>query len=80
MIDLMLQADLEDRSTIHVSPIAPETYKDHIEFDNLGGHLGYFIMRTQRSGEREIFEVLAKAPTFDAASDLFDLIVAAHRR
>lgn len=80
MIDLMLRADLEDHSTIHVSPLAPETYNSYVESDNLGGHSGYFILRTIRTDGQEAFEILAKAPTFEAASDLFDLITSAARR
>lgn len=76
----MLKADLDENTTIHVSPIARQTYEDYIEADNLGGHFGYFIMRTIRRTDGESFEVLAKAPSFEAAGDLFDMIVTARRR
>lgn len=75
MDDVVLTAKLDDATTVYVSPIAPETYAEYVDEDNLGGDAGYFLLRSLRQGNSERFEVLAKAPSFDAASDLFDLIV-----
>lgn len=41
--------------------------------DNLGGSDGYFVYKTQR--HHPMFEILAKAPTFEAAGEIFDMIV-----
>ena len=79
MEDLVLQAKLDDVTTIYVSPIAPETYAEYVDSDNLGGDAGYFVMRSINLNHSQRFEVLAKAPSMDAAADLFDLIVQGRR-
>jgi hypothetical protein len=79
MDDVVLRAKLNDTTTLYVSPIGPETYAEYVDEDNLGGDAGYFLMRSLTEGESRRFEVLAKAPSFDAASDLFDMIVQAWR-
>jgi hypothetical protein len=75
MEDMVLKAKLDDTTTVYVSPIGPETYAEYVDADNLGGDAGYFLMRSLTEGESERFEVLAKVPSLDAATDLFDLIV-----
>ena len=76
MDDLVLKAEIADGSMLYVSPISRQTYAEHVDEDTLGGGDGYFVIRTTRRSDRaEQFEVLAKAPSFSAASDLFDLIV-----
>jgi hypothetical protein len=75
MEDMVLKAKLDDTTTVYVSPIAPETYAEYVDGDVLGGDAGYFLLRSLVQGNSERFEILAKAPSFDAASDLFDLIV-----
>jgi len=71
MDDLTLSAKIGDEYTLYVSPIHLETYKEFVSDDNLGGASGYFVLRSTARG----LEVLAKAPTFEAASSLFDMIV-----
>lgn len=80
MEDIVLSANLDDRTTLYVSPLNRQTYDDYLETDNLGGDRGYFVLRSSRVGNTERFEILAKAATFDAAGDLFDLIVGSGRR
>ena len=80
MDDLGLQAKIDDYTTIHVSPIERETYDTYVEEDSLGSDLGYFLIRTSRKSNQPMFEILAKAPTFEAAGRLFDMIVNANRR
>jgi hypothetical protein len=63
---------------VYISPISRETYAEHVQDDNLGGAGGYFVLRSRRSGPQRL-EVLAKVPTLEAASDLFDMIMAARR-
>lgn len=75
MEDLVLRANLEDGVTLYVSPIDRQTYVEHVQDDNLGGGEGYFLMRSLRQESGERFEILAKAPSFAAASDLFDMVV-----
>lgn len=75
MDDMVLKARLDDTTTVYVSPIAPETYAEYVNDDVLGGDAGYFLLRSLTQGSSERLEVLAKATSFDAASDLFDLIV-----
>ena len=72
---MVLKAQLDDITTVYVSAIAPETYAEYVEEDSLGGDTGYFVMRSLAKGDSTRFEILAKAPSFDAASDLFDMIV-----
>jgi hypothetical protein len=79
MEDMVLEAKLDDTTTVYVSPIAPETYAEYVDEDNLGGEAGYFLLRSLTHGESERFEILAKAPSFEAAADLFDLIVSRHQ-
>ena len=72
---MVLKAKLDESTTLYVSPIEPETYAEYVGEDNLGGDTGYFLMRSLTLGDGKRFEVLAKAPSFDAASNLFDMIV-----
>lgn len=80
MEDLILRAKIDDSITLYVSPIDHQTYNEYVDDDNLGGGDGYFLARSLRDGATERFEILAKAPTFAAAADLFDMIVGASRR
>lgn len=80
MDDTILKAEIDSETTLYVSPIATATYQEHISEDNLGGDAGYFLMRARKVGPKETFEILAKAPSFDAAGELFDMIVSAGRR
>lgn len=77
---MVLMAKLDDTTTVYVSPIAAETYAEHFEDDVLGGDAGYFLLRLLTQNNTERLEILAKAPSFDAASNLFDLIVTTQRR
>lgn len=78
MDDLVLRADLGDSTYLYISPISRSTYDEYVQDDNLGGDNGYFVLRSRRTGPQRL-EVLAKAPTLEAASDLFDMIVSARR-
>ena len=75
MDDLMLQARLDDRTTLTVAPIDDQTYADYMGDENLGGSQGYFVLRTSRTETGSRFEILAKAPSFEAAGELFEMIV-----
>lgn len=75
MEDYVLTASLDERTTLYVSMLAPETFREHVEADNLGGADGYFVIRSTRKDGIECLDVLAKSPSFEAAGDLFDLIV-----
>ena len=80
MDDLVLKAEIDDGSTLYVSTIDRQTYKEHIGEDTLGGDEGYFVIRTRNGDVANRFELLAKAASFAAAGDLFDLIVKASRQ
>lgn len=80
MEDVVLTAKIDDATTLYVAPIAAETYAEYVDDDNLGGEAGYFVMRSQSGLNSARFEILAKAASLDAATDLFDLIVGAGRR
>jgi len=58
MDDIILKATIDSETTLYVSPIAAETYAEHIEQDNLGGVGGYFVLRGRRTGRREQLEIL----------------------
>lgn len=79
MEDVVLRTDLDDSTSLYVSPLSRQTYEEHVEVDNLGGPQGYFVVRSRSFGDNRL-EVLAKAPTFEAAEALFDLIVATSKR
>ena len=79
MDDLGLSAKIDEYTTICVSPIERETYANYIEDDSLGGDLGYFLIRHSRRENRPVFEILAKAPSFEAAGEIFDMIVSKRR-
>ena len=76
MDDIIMRERIDESTTLCISPISRETYDEHVEFDNLGGEDGYFVLRSRRTGEQRL-EVLAKAPTLEAASSLFDLFMQA---
>lgn len=75
MDDLKLQASLDDFTTLTVSSLDDETYSEFVDDDSLGGSAGYFVLRSSKTEQGATFEVLAKAPTFEAAGSLFNLIV-----
>jgi len=76
---MILRAEIDSDTFLYVSPISSETYQEHVEIDNLGGRGGYFVLRSKRRGTKETLDVLAKAASFDAAGEIFDMIVAARR-
>lgn len=78
MEDIVLKADLDDSTCLYISPIDRHTYEEHVYHDNLGGNRGYFVLRSRRTGATRL-EVLAKAPTLEAAVDLFDMIMGVRR-
>ncbi len=80
MDDLMLQARLDEFTTVKVSPIDNETYSEYIEEDTLGGSIGYFITLISNRPSSPRFEVLAKAPSFEAAGQIFRMIVEGNQR
>jgi hypothetical protein len=75
MEDLVLRAEIGGGTMLYVSAIDHNTFHEHVAEDNLGGSKGYFVIRTGNGSQGCRFEILAKATSFDAASDLFDLIV-----
>jgi len=75
MDDCILTARLDEHTTLYVSPIHRRTYAEHVGEDNLGGDQGYFVARSLSDGETVQFDILAKATSFEAAGDLFDMIV-----
>lgn len=79
MEDIVLSAKIGDATTLYVAPIVAETYAEYVGDDNLGGKEGYFVMRSQGCGQSARFDILAKAASLDAATDLFDLLVRAGR-
>lgn len=72
----MLRANVDEHTTITISPIDDETYAECLEEDTLGGNAGYFIIRSSQRETEARFEVLAKASSFEAAGILFNMIVA----
>jgi hypothetical protein len=73
MDDVVLRTEIDDTTSVYISPISRETYAEYVQDDNLGGSRGYFVLRSRRTGERRL-EVLAKVPTLEAATDLLDMI------
>lgn len=79
MEDIVLRADIDGATALYVSPISRRTYDEHIHDNVLGNERGYFVIRSRSTGVSRL-EVLAKAPSLEAAEALFDLIVAGLRR
>jgi hypothetical protein len=77
MDDRVLKAKIDGVTTLYVSPLDPQVFCENLDEDNLGGSDGYFVSRTIGFGRNQRFEILAKAPSFEAAEDIFDMIVAA---
>ena len=75
MDDLMLSARIDDETTLRVSPIAPQTFAECVDEDTIGGASGYFVLLSRKSASRQSTEILAKAPNFEAAEALFDILV-----
>ena len=76
---MILRARIDSETLVYVSPISSETYREHIDVDNLGGGNGYFVLRSKKSGVQETLDVLAKATSFEAAGEIFDMIIAARK-
>ena len=79
MEDMILRAKIDSETFVYVSPISSETYEEQLDIDNLGGRNGYFVLRSKKIGLQESLDVLAKAASFEAAGELFDMIVGAKR-
>jgi hypothetical protein len=79
MDDIVLKTDLDGSTSLYVSPISRQTYDEHVDDDSLGGERGYFVMRSRSIGGQRL-EVLAKAPSLEAAEILFNLIVSLQRK
>jgi hypothetical protein len=80
MDDQVLMAVLGDHATLYVTPLDAATCRELVEDDSLGGGHGYFVLKSSKHEGREVVEILAKAPSFEAAGDLFDLIIGSQRR
>lgn len=78
MDDIVLKTDLDDSTSLYVSPISRQTYEEHVHDNSLGSERGYFVMRSRKDGAQRL-EVLAKASSLEAAEELFDLILALKR-
>ncbi|HEY1856309.1 hypothetical protein [Acidocella sp.] len=74
MDDRILKAKIDDVTTLYVSPLDPQVFSENLDEDNLGGCDGYFVTKTIGFGRDQKFEILAKAPSFEAAEDIFDMI------
>lgn len=72
MDDVTLVAKLDNDTTLYVSPMHDQTYREFVEKDNLGGSGGYFIARERRNQ----FEILAKATNLDTAREIFGMLTA----
>lgn len=79
MDDIVLKMDLDDSTSLYVSPISRQTYDEHVDADSLGGERGYFVMRSCGHGAKRL-ELLAKATSLEAAESLFDLIISLQRK
>lgn len=72
MDDITLVAKIDDRTTLYASPVHDQTYREHVENDNLGGATGYFIAREHDKS----YEILAKVVSLDAAREIFSMLAA----
>jgi hypothetical protein len=79
MEDIILQANIDENTTVYVSPLARQTYAEYAGEGALGGGEGYFVTRASGRGADRSFEILAKALSVEAAGDLFDMIVGNRR-
>lgn len=77
MEDIILKAALDDSLSLYISPIDRQTYAEQVAENDLGGGGGYFVLLSRKVGLPKL-EVLAKVPTIEAATTLFDLIAARH--
>lgn len=78
MEDLVLSARIDEYTILRVSPIAPETYREGMEEDTLGGGDGYFVILSRSGPLRSSPEILAKAKNFESAEALFNIISQRH--
>jgi hypothetical protein len=77
MDDMVLKAKIDDVTTVYVTLLDPQIFAEYLDEDTLGGSEGYFVTRTLNTGHSQRFEILAKAPSFQAAENIFDMIVSA---
>ena len=70
MDEVTLIAKLDNDTTLYVSPVHDQTYREFVDANNLGGSGGYFIAR-ERCNQ---FEILAKAASLDAAREIFGML------
>lgn len=75
---MVLKADLDDATSLYVSPVSQQTYEEQIGDGALGGSNGYFVLRSRKYGTQRL-EILAKATSLEAAEQIFDLIIGANR-
>lgn len=75
---MVLRAELDDSSSVYISPVSMQTYAEQIGDGALGDASGYFVLRSRKSGTHRL-EILAKASSLEAAEQIFDLIVGANR-
>nr|WP_314072208.1 hypothetical protein [uncultured Roseococcus sp.] len=78
MDDVVLSKRLDQASTLYITTLDRNTYEQFAENDLLGGGGGYFVVRSTRDGKHDRLEILAKASSFEAAGQLFDLIEPDH--
>ncbi len=74
MEDVFLSATVPGGRTLCVSPLSAKAYRESVK-SGLGGDFGYFIYEIDSQNPRAGLEVIAKAPSYDAAVRLFDLLV-----
>ena len=79
MDDLVFATQIDDFTTLSVSPIAASTFTEFVGDCDVGSDDGYFVVRSTSSPEPR-FEVLAKAISIEAAENLIALIRSAQRK
>ena len=69
---ILASIELDDRYYIHIATLSNEIVKE-CDADHLG-YDGYFVFTTSDKPECRGFDVLAKAPSFEAALELAEIM------
>ena len=75
MEDMYLSAVVGDDRMVCVSPLSAKAYRES-GGRGLGGDFGYFVYEVDLNHPEAGVEIIAKAASPDAATRLFDLLIA----
>lgn len=74
MEDVFLSTKIDAKRTLCIGPLSARTYRES-GGKGLGGDYGYFVYEVDTESPEAGLEVIAKAPSINAALRLYEIIV-----